>query len=89
MEKAVGNIGGIPKTKERKIGAIKPILNPQIGPQKNPHRSTGICMGQSMEPICGICPVKKGITNAKAKNMADKVIFLVSVAVFIKSSFLQ
>ena len=28
MENAVGNIGGIPNTKERKIGAITPILNP-------------------------------------------------------------
>ena len=29
---------------------------------KKPHNKTGICMGQSIFPICCICPVKKGIT---------------------------
>lgn len=77
IQKAVGNIGGIPSVKERRRGATNPTSSPQGAPQKNPHKSTGMCIGQSILPICGICPVKNGITNAKAKNMADKVIFLI------------
>jgi hypothetical protein len=78
IQNAVGNIGGIPNVKERRSGAIKPIASPQGAPQKNPHNNTGICIGQSIEPTCGICPVKNGITYANAKNMADKVSFLIS-----------
>ena len=83
IQKAFGNIGGIPNTNERKIGAIKPTLSPIGAPQKNPHNSTGICIGQSIAPICGICPVKNGITNAIAKNIADNVSFFMSFLFFI------
>jgi hypothetical protein len=89
MQNAVGNIGGIPSVKERRSGAINPTKSPHGAPQKNPQSKTGICIGQSIEPICGIWPVKKGITNASAKNMADKVSFLISFLVFIFSSFRQ
>ena len=88
MQSAVGNMYGIPMVKERRIGAINPTANPQGAPQKKPHSNTGICIGQSIDPICGICPVKNGITNAIAKNMADNVRFLISFLVFINSSFL-
>ena len=32
-----------------------------------------MCMGSSMLPIWGICPVKKGRTSPRARNMADRV----------------
>lgn len=72
---AVGNIGGIPKIAERSKGAINPTASPQGAPQKNPHRITGMCIGQSIDPICGTWPVKKGSTNATLKNMAENVRF--------------
>ena len=53
MQNAVGNIGGIPSVNERKIGAISPTVSPQGAPQKNPHKSTGMCIGHSIDPICG------------------------------------
>lgn len=59
---AVGKNGGIPRVRERNKGAIKPTASPQGQPQTKPHSSTGICKGQSFEPISGICPVRKGIT---------------------------
>ena len=76
---AFGNIGGIPKIRERRIGATNPTANPHGPPQKKPHNNTGMCIGQSIEPISGICPVKNGITIANAKNIADKVKFLMLV----------
>lgn len=59
---------------ERKTGAIKPTASPHGQPQTKPQRRTGICMGQSIEPISGICPVRKGKTYAKAKKKADSTI---------------
>ena len=50
IQKAVGNIGGIPNVNERRSGAIKPTSIPQGAPQKNPHKSTGMCIGQSILP---------------------------------------
>ena len=47
---ALGNKAGIPKQRMRKKGAAKPIASHQTGPQMNPHRSTGICIGQSILP---------------------------------------
>src|SRR5699024_3902643 len=38
-------------------------------------RNTGMCMGSSMLPIWGICPVKKGSTSPRAKNRAARVKF--------------
>jgi hypothetical protein len=83
IQNAVGNISGIPNVNERKIGAKNPTTSPHGAPQKNPHKSTGICIGHNIEPICGICPVKNGITNANAKNIADNVSFLISFLFFI------
>lgn len=57
---AVGNIGGIPRATERSRGEINPTARPQGQPHINPHISTGMCIGQSIAPIWGICPVKKG-----------------------------
>ena len=85
IQNAVGNIGGIPNVKERKIGAINPTVSPQGAPQKNPHNNTGICIGHNIEPICGICPVKNGITKANAKNKAAKVIFFISFLLILNS----
>ena len=82
IQNAVGNIGGIPNSPERKSGATRPTKSPHGAPQKNPHSNTGICIGQSIAPICGICPVKNGMTNANAKNIADKVSFLTSFLLF-------
>jgi hypothetical protein len=75
MQKATGKRGGIPKINERSNGAINPTAIPHGAPQKKPHNNTGICIGQSIDPTCGICPVKNGMTNASAKNIAESVKF--------------
>ena len=84
IQNAVGNIGGIPKANERNNGAINPTASPQGAPQKNPHNNTGICIGHNIEPTCGICPVKNGITNARAKNIADNTSFLISLLLILQ-----
>ena len=66
----VGIRGGIPNTKNLRIGAIKPTSRPYGHPHKKPHKSTGICMGHNAFPNCGICPVKKGNTIASARHTA-------------------
>jgi hypothetical protein len=38
-----------------------------------------MCIGQSMEPISGICPVRKGRTSARARNRAASTRFFVVV----------
>jgi hypothetical protein len=81
----VGNNGGILSTKERRSGAVTPTKSPQGAPQINPQRITGICIGKSIAPTCGICPVKKGKTKARAKNIADNISFNVVFLFFIKS----
>ena len=55
---------------ERSSGHKKPISSPQGPPTIMPHSSTGMCIGKSMEPISGICPVKNGSTRPRARNMA-------------------
>ena len=60
MAMAVGNMGGAVRTALRSRGRRKPTAKPYFQPQRRPHSSTGRCMGQSMFPIWGICPVKKG-----------------------------
>jgi hypothetical protein len=57
-----GNSGGIPSVSERNSGAINPTKSPSGQPQIKPHSSTGRCIGHSIEPISGICPVRNGIT---------------------------
>jgi len=54
MHTAVGNMGGMPRVRERSRGAIKPTASPHGHPQIKPHNNTGMCIGQSMAPICGI-----------------------------------
>ena len=66
------NKGGIVNNSERVIGNYKPINKPYFQPQINPHKNTGICIGNNILPICGNCPVKKGKTIPKLKNKADK-----------------
>ena len=50
---------------------MKPTASPQPQPQTNPQSRAGMCIGQSMEPICGICPVRKGRTSAMARYSAE------------------
>ena len=59
--------GGMPKIIERSSGEIKPTASPHGQPHMKPHSSAGRCMGQSMEPISGIWPVKNGRTIARAR----------------------
>ena len=75
MAVAVGNRGGIPNSTERISGTMKPTAAPYCQPQISPHRNTGMCMGSSMLPIWGICPVKKGSTSPRARNRAARVKF--------------
>ena len=73
MQIAIGKKIGTPRETERSKGAIKPTASPQGQPQIKPQSKTGICIGQSIEPISGICPVTKGRTHARAKNNAEKI----------------
>ena len=63
--------GGMPKIIERSSGEIKPTASPHGQPHMKPHSSAGRCMGQSMEPISGIWPIKNGRTIAKARKSAE------------------
>ena len=83
IHRAVGKNIGSPNISERKTGAQKPVKSPHCHPQINPQRNIGICIGQSIEFICGACPVKKGIMNASAKKSAENTIFLMSFFIFI------
>ena len=71
MAVAVGNSGGMPRVTERSSGAMKPTASPHGQPHRKPHSSTGMCMGQSILPISGIWPVRKGSTSARARQMAE------------------
>jgi hypothetical protein len=75
MESAMGNIGGIVKSKLLSIGVTNPKVSPIRGPHKKPHRIIGICMGSSLFPSSGICPVIKGnkIPNAKKSPVKTKL----------------
>ena len=61
---------------DRIIGVINPTIKPYLQPQISPHNKIGICIGKSILPICGICPVNKGRISPMAINIADKVRFL-------------
>ena len=65
-------MGGNPNNTERKRGATNPTASPQGQPQIKPHSKAGICIGQSMEPISGICPVIKGSTIATGLLLGNK-----------------
>ena len=85
MAAAVGKRGGIPNSAERSSGVTKPTAAPYCQPQISPHRNTGMCMGSSMLPICGICPVKKGSTSPSARKRAARVSCLRSL--FVRIAF--
>ena len=55
---------------ERSSGSTKPTTAPYCQPQTRPHKSTGMCIGSSMLPICGIWPVSMGSTRHSAKKSA-------------------
>ena len=69
--------GGIWNRKYLMKGAINPTSAPYTGPQINPHKSTGICIGESIFPISGICPVKNGSTRQRARHMPARQSFFV------------
>ena len=74
---AIGYIGGIPKIMLLKIGMINPIKRPYKGPQIYPVNKAGMCIGKSLLPILGICPVKKGSTIPNASRSPPFTILLV------------
>ena len=75
MAVADGKKTGIPNKAERSRGNMKPTRPPYFHPQISPHRNTGMCIGNNLLPICGICPVKKGSISPNARNIAATVIF--------------
>jgi len=79
MARAVGYIGGMPNNRLRKSGKIKPTRIPAGPPQTNPQSRTGICMGNSILPILGICAVKNGRIRPRTIKKPDKTNLLVDV----------
>ncbi len=63
--------GGILKITCLSNGAKTPIRAAHHGPHKYPANNTGICIGESILPICGIWPVKNGSNMQSAKHMAE------------------
>ena len=56
---------------------IKPTANPYFQPQMKPHNKTGMCIGRSILPICGICPVANGRIIPRAIISPANTIFLI------------
>ena len=54
--------------RERKRGRTNPTTPPQTGPDINPARKTGRCIGASIEPISAICPVKNAPESLSFKE---------------------
>ena len=52
IETAFGYITGIVKSADLITGRINPTTAPYCQPQINPQRSTGMCIGKSIFPIC-------------------------------------
>ena len=75
MATAVGNITGIVNMAERITGRIIPTASPYCHPQISPQKKTGRCMGKSIFPTSGICPVKNGSTMPMAINIAESTRF--------------
>lgn len=69
-------------------GETNPTTAPYCHPQRNPQRSAGMCMGQSIEPICGICPVRNGSTIARARHSAEYVSFLINKLDLVFAAFI-
>lgn len=61
---------GIPNNRALNGAAIIPTASPYGQPHKNPQRRTGRCIGESILPIFGICPVKNGKIRQRAKQAA-------------------
>jgi hypothetical protein len=76
MAMAVGNMGGIVKSRLLKSGVINPTSKPEGHPHTKPHRRTGRCMGKSILPIWGIWPVKLGRIRPSARNKPERTRFL-------------
>ena len=79
MHTAFGKSAGMPNRTPRKSGVINPINRPYGHPQIYPHNSTGICIGQSIFPIAGICIVIKGRISPIARNIAARILFLKAI----------
>lgn len=77
-------MGGIPVITERSSGDTKPVTAPKKGPQMNPARSTGRCIGQSIPPTAGIWPVKNGRMRARASIIPDRIVFFSSLSFIFK-----
>jgi hypothetical protein len=60
----------------RNNGDMKPTARPYGHPQMKPQSSTGRCIGRSMFPNCGICPVKNGSRRHSARNNPEYAKFL-------------
>ena len=61
-------------TKQRSYCAYQPAIK---GPAKNAHMYTGICIGDNILPIVGICPVNNGSSRHSARHTAAMVSFCV------------
>ncbi len=66
---AVGNSGGMPRISERSSGETAPTTSPYTGPHTKPVRNAGMCIGESIAPTAGICPVRNGRYMASASIM--------------------
>ena len=77
MAAATGYSGGIPKIRERMTGRTAPTARPYCQPQISPQKNTGMCMGSSILPICGMLPVIMGSTIPSAANIAERVRFFI------------
>lgn len=65
-----------------KPGIINPISKPYLGPRIKPANKTGICMGKSIDPKCGMFPVIKGKTSPRPISKALITIFLLVFFIF-------
>ena len=79
MPMPVGYSTGMPNSSPRSSGITAPTARPYGQPHTMPHSSTGMCIGSSILPICGICPVISGSTRPRAKNRAERVSLRVDV----------
>ena len=76
-------IGGIENNPNLNNGATKPTTLAHFQLTKNAHNSTGKCIGQSIAPICGTCPVTKGSSIASARHTPEIVTFFTVLFFFI------
>jgi hypothetical protein len=72
-------IGGIENNANLISGAVNPTSPAHCHLQKNAQINTGMCIGHSMLPIAGICPVKNGSISAAARQSDESVRSLITV----------